>query len=83
MSEPARRKQYVDVLVMHHIDGSTRPQQIILATGSTYDVQEVLKEFKEKSRVTRETVKCYSIKVKGQETCLYEDGDRWYVEMKE
>ncbi len=83
MREPARRKQYVEVVATHRIDGSTRPQQIIFAAGPIYDVEEVLRVARAKTRATREIAKCYSILVKGKETCLYEDGDRWFVEMKE
>ncbi len=83
MREPARRKQYVEVIATHHIDGSTRPQQIIFAAGPIYDIEEVLKVARAKTRTTREIAKCYSIRVKGRETCLYEDGGRWFVEMKE
>ena len=36
-----RRKQYVEVIATHHIDGSVRPQQIIFAAGPVYDVDDV------------------------------------------
>ena len=34
MTNPARRKQYVEVVATHYIDGSVRPQKIVLATGA-------------------------------------------------
>ena len=33
MKDVARRKQYVEVVAIHYIDGSVRPQKIVLATG--------------------------------------------------
>ena len=33
MKDVARRKQYVEVVATHYIDGSVRPQKIVLATG--------------------------------------------------
>ena len=36
----ARRKQYVAVVATHYIDGSVRPQKIVLATGPVYEIQD-------------------------------------------
>ena len=36
----ARRKQYVEVVATHYIDGSVRPQKIVLATGPVYELQD-------------------------------------------
>ena len=36
----ARRKQYVEVVATHYIDGSVRPQKIVLATGPVYEIQD-------------------------------------------
>ena len=33
MKDFVRRKQYVEVIATHYIDGSVRPQIIVLATG--------------------------------------------------
>ena len=41
MQAQTRRKQYVEVIATHHIDGSVRPQQIIFAAGPIYDVEDV------------------------------------------
>ena len=35
-----RRKQYVEVVATHYIDGSVRPQKIVLATGPVYEIQD-------------------------------------------
>ncbi len=60
-----------------------RTDKIIFATSPIYDVEEVLGVASAKTRTTREIAKCYSIRVKDRETCLYEDGGRWFVEMKD
>ena len=36
MKECARRKQYVEVVVTHCIDGSVQPQKILLANGPAF-----------------------------------------------
>ena len=36
----ARRKQYVEVVATHYIDGSIRPQKIVLATGPVYEIED-------------------------------------------
>ena len=38
MKDVARRKQYVEVVATHYIDGSVRPQKIVLATGPVYEI---------------------------------------------
>ena len=40
MKDVARRKQYVEVVATHYIDGSVRPQKIVLATGPVYEIED-------------------------------------------
>ena len=40
MKDFARRKQYVEVVATHYIDGSVRPQKIVLATGPVYEIED-------------------------------------------
>ena len=42
MKDFARRKQYVEVVATHYIDGSVRPQKIVLATGPVYEIEDML-----------------------------------------
>lgn len=79
----SRRKQYVEVLATHRIDGTVRPRTIIMADGPAFEIDEVKSVARTKTRSSREVVLCYTIKVKGKETHLYNDDDRWFVEMKE
>ena len=78
----ARRKQYVEVVATHYIDGGVRPQKIVLATGQVYDVEDSRETSRGKAPTTGEVARRYLVKIKGKETCLYEASGRWFVEMK-
>ena len=82
MRRESRRKQYVEVIATHRIDGSVRPQVITFAAGNRYDIDEVIRAGKTKDYTTSEIALCYTIKIKGKETHLYEDSGRWFVLMK-
>ena len=82
MPDRPRRKQYVEVIATHHIDGSVRPQHIILAAGPTYDIEDVRGVSRVKTSHTFEIANRYAIIVNGKETYLYEDCGRWFVEMR-
>lgn len=41
MLNEGRRKQYVEVLATHYIDGTVRPQSIVFAAGDIFDIEEV------------------------------------------
>ena len=82
MTNPARRKQYVEVVATHHIDGSVRPQKIVLATGPVYEIEDSREAAPGRAHSTGELARRYIVKIKGKETCLYETGGGWFVEMK-
>ena len=82
MTNPARRKQYVEVVATHYIDGAVRPQKIVLATGPVYEIEDSREAVPGKAHTTGELARRYIVKIKGKETCLYETGGRWFVEMK-
>ena len=48
MKEYARRKQYVEVVATHYIDGSVRPQKIVLATGPVFEIEDSRRPSREK-----------------------------------
>lgn len=81
MMAEARRKQYVEVVATHYIDGSVRPQKIVLATGPVYEIEDSREATPGKAHTTGELVRRYVVKIKGKETYLYRDGERWFVEM--
>lgn len=82
MPDKPRRKQYVEVIATHHIDGSVRPQHIIFAAGPIYDIEDVKGVTKVKTTHTFEIANRYTVVVKGKETYLYEDSGRWFVQMR-
>ena len=82
MISTCRRKQYVEVVATHYIDGGVRPQKIVLATGQVYDVEDSREASKGKAHTTGEVARRCLVKIKGRETCLYEASGRWFVEMK-
>ena len=81
MMEQARRKQYVEVVATHDIDGAVRPQKIVLATGPVYEIEDSREAAPGKAH-TGELARRYVVKIQGKETYLYRDGERWFVEMK-
>lgn len=83
MNTLGRRKQYVEVLAIHAIDGSTHPQKITLADGACFDIDEVKNVCHPMTLKIGEAAIRYTIKIGTNETFLYNDADRWYVEMKE
>ena len=78
-----RRKQYVEVLATHRIDGTVRPRTIIMADGPSFEIDDVKSVARTKMRYSGEVVLCYTVRIRGKETRLYHDDDRWFVEMKD
>lgn len=78
-----RRKQYVEVLATHYIDGSVRPRTIIMAEGPTFSIDEVKNVVRAKTLRSGEVALRYTIKIGKRETFLFCDDGRWFVEMKE
>lgn len=83
MKECARRKQYVEVVVTHCIDGSVQPQKILLANGPAFEIEESREAVNIQDSITREPARRFVVKIRGKETFLYEASGRWFVEMKE
>lgn len=79
----SRRKQYVEVLATHYIDGGVRPRTIIFADGKTFEIEDVKGSVRAKTERAGETALRYRIVVRGKETYLYCDSGRYFVEMKE
>ena len=82
MKECARRKQYVEVVATHYIDGSVHPQKILLANGPAFEIEESREAAPSKAPTTGELARRYVVKIKGKEAYLYETSGRWFVEMK-
>lgn len=83
MLTEGRRKQYVEVLATHYIDGTVRPQSITFAAGNVYDIDEVKgRPCRVKDNFSHEMAMQYTVVIRGKETQLFEDGGRWFVRMK-
>lgn len=83
MLTEGRRKQYVEVLATHYIDGTVRPQSIVFAAGDIFDIDEVKgKPTRVKDALSHEVAMQYTVVIHGKETQLFEDGGRWFVRMK-
>ena len=67
MNQPARRKQYVEVVATHFIDGAVRPQKIVLATGPVYEIEDSREAAPAKAHTTGELARRYIVKIKGKE----------------
>lgn len=80
--DQSRRKQYVEVVAIHCIDGDTYPTRIILADGPTYEIERarVLGPVRLPSGALATR---YQVRIRGKKTHLFEDHGRWFVLMKE
>lgn len=83
MAYTSKRKQYVEVLATHYIDGTVRPRTIIMASGPVFEIDEVKHVTRAKTQRTGEVATRYTIKIGKNETFLFCDDGRWFVEMKE
>ena len=93
-----RRKQFVEVVAEHKLDGSTFPKTIILADGRHFDVEIYGEPFRleltgEDGQVTAYPIRrvtgntqhaeiASSNQTKDGRTYLFESSKRWYVLMK-
>ena len=82
MLTESRRKQYVEVLATHYVDGEVRPRSIHIPLVGEFDIEEVKRVGLTKDHTTHEIAKQYTVVVKGKETHLFEDSGRWFVLMK-
>lgn len=80
---PKGRKQYVEVLATHRIDGTVRPQQITMAAGPTFEIEEADTPRQTNLYLTGEMAKQYPVTIREKKTFLYEDAGRWWVMLKE
>lgn len=86
-----RRKQFVEVVAEHKLDGITLPRTIILADGRQYSVEIHGEPFTMELAGEDGQVMVYPIQrteataskhEKGELTYLFESSKRWYVLMK-
>lgn len=77
-----REKRYVEVVVDVSAEGVVTPLIIVWDTGVRYHVDKVLDRRQAHSRRTGGTGMRYTVRVGGQETYLWCEGQRWFVEAK-
>ena len=78
-----RRKQFVEVIAVHHLDGSVCPRTIILSDGRKYDIDRCHDPRPSEIEGAENHVMRYSIWMKEQKTYLFEANGRWWVLMKQ
>lgn len=76
------RKVFVDVLVRCERDGNKTPVEVIFEDGKRYEVDRLLGRRRAAATKVGGTGIRYTIRVRGRETYLFEDEDRWFVEAK-
>ena len=78
-----RRKQFVEVVAAHTVDGSVCPKTIILTDGRHYDIDKYHDPRPAKMENSGNQVTVYEVWIKGKWTDLFKAGDRWWVLMKQ
>ena len=77
------KKVPVDVLVRHSTSGKKKPVAILYDDGQTYEIEKVTDCFVAKaSKIGDEMAWRYTIRVRGQETYLFEKDGIFFVQAK-
>ena len=77
-----REKRYVEVVVDVAADGRVTPLEVVWADGRRYPIDRVLDRRQAHSLRTGGTGMRYTVRVGGQATYLWCEGERWFVEAK-
>ena len=75
-------KAFVDVLVSHTRDGNKVPQALTFEDGKTYFIDRVVAVQRRAATKVGGTGIRYTIRIGNNDTYLFEDDDRWFVEAK-
>ena len=78
-----RRKQYVEVVACHGIDGSVSPQAITIVGGKTYQIESASQPKESFDPLLDRDAIRYRVRIHGKDTFLYRSRERWFVEMKD
>ena len=77
------KKVPVDVLVRHSTSGKQKPVAILYEDGQTYEIEKITARFVAKvSTIGDEMALRYTIRVRGQETFLFEKEGIFFVQAK-
>lgn len=83
MMEVKYRKVYVAVTVRIAPDGSVRPLSLRFENDKEYEIDRLLRRTRAAATKAGGTGIRYTVRILGQETYLFEDEGRWFVEAKE
>ena len=75
----SRKKQLVEVIALHQIDGHIAHLSIALKDGRKYNVETFENPIGMRDKPTMHR---YPVKIKGKSTYLYEENGVWWVLMK-
>ena len=76
------RKVYVDCTVRVDKEGNKRPLSIVFEDQKEYIVDRLIQIKRCAARKVGGTGIRYTVRIKGKETYLFEDENRWFVEAK-
>lgn len=77
------RKVYVEVTAAFSPDGQVIPMAVRWEDGTVYEVDRVLDIRQAAARKVGGCGLRYTCRIRGQQTCLYLDENRWFVEGRE
>ena len=77
-----RVKRYVCVTARIDEDGRTRPMSVQWWNGETYPIEKVISVCRRSSKRVGGDGICYTVIINGNETFLYHEDPRWFVEEK-
>ncbi len=76
------RKVYVQVTAAFAPDGTVRPLSVTWADGTVYEIDRVLDVRQAAATKAGGCGLRYTCRIRGQQTYLFLDDDRWFVEAK-
>ena len=76
------RKVYVEVQVRVSPEGDVRPLSIKFEDGKLYEIDRLLHRCRAHATKVGGTGIRYTVRIRNQETYLFEDEGRWFVEAK-
>ena len=83
MNQPQQfRKVYVEVQLTVSPEGDVRPNTIKFEDGTVYEIDRLRHRCRAHATKVGGTGIRYTVVIRGQETYLFEDNGKWFVEAK-
>lgn len=83
MLDSSRRKAYVSVNIDVDKDGGVSPRYIRWENGLVFKIDQVLYKCRAASKKVGGGGIRYTVLIRGRESYLFQEGERWFVEAKE